>query len=205
MIKLTAIQAVGYPVILALIYFWLGIADRSIWQVLLSFVLGLVIVAATAWLTGQALGMPLRRYLPWFAALVTVIGCAWWLNSYRPSVGLSIASHLTLWLRKPVKPETAGAVYTGLLWLLGTAGVLSLLPFAAGSRQALRDWRYWAMAAVLVLAGLTVPSLLVHWVPKLPGFAAQTASLAVRFILAYAIALAIWLALAKAPGRFRSA
>ena len=34
--KTVAIQAVGYLVLLPLIYAWFGIADRSVWQVLLS-------------------------------------------------------------------------------------------------------------------------------------------------------------------------
>ena len=42
-------------VLLALVYGWLGIADRSAWQVLLSGLLGLAIVFGAVWLIASAL------------------------------------------------------------------------------------------------------------------------------------------------------
>ena len=41
--KSVAIQAVGYLVLLALLYAWFGIADRNVWQLALSVLWGLVI------------------------------------------------------------------------------------------------------------------------------------------------------------------
>jgi hypothetical protein len=210
MVKRLLIQAGGYLALAALIYEWLGIADRSVWQVLLSAVLGLGILFGAVWLIGSALagsaGFPLRRMARvalWVAAIAAVVGFAMWLGSYRARAGLSVASHLTLWFRHPVKPQSMGAVYFTLVWIAGIAGVLALLPFAgraasgAGAGRAWRDWRYWAPCAVLVAAGYWLPGLLVAWVPGFKGFGMQTASLLVRFAVAYAIALAAWLGIAR--------
>ena len=98
-----------------------------------------------------------------------------------------------------VKPQTMGTLYAVLLWIAGAAGVLALLPRAVQARPTLR---YWIGSALLLLAGIWLPGLIVGWVPKFTSFGAQTASMIVRFALAYAIALAAWLAitaLARGP------
>ena len=206
--KTIAIQACGYLVLLALVYEWLGISDRSVWQVLLSAVLGLAIVFGAVWLVGSALAAEpfslrrLPRYLIWIAAIAAVIACCVWLAGYRPRVGFSIASHLTLWFRRPIKPQTMGTLYAGLLWIVGAAGVLALLPKAVQARPTLR---YWIGSALLLLAGIWLPGLIVGWVPKFTSFGAQTASMIVRFTLAYAIALAAWLSITALARGSRSA
>jgi hypothetical protein len=213
-------QFAGYGVLVALIYTWLAISDRSVLQVLLSAVLAIGIAAGAAWLFGDALAGPscfetrrLPKLLFWLLLAAIVIVCGLWLADYRTRVGLSIASRLTLWLRRPVKPPIAGAVYAMLLRALIAAAVLAILPFASqaaeGTRRtaaaALRSWRYWAACAVLVTAGFYLPGLLVTWVPKLSGLFAQVASMLVRFAAAYLIAVAAWLAIAASARRFRYA
>ena len=203
-----AIQACGYLVLLALVYGWLGIADRSTWQVVLSGLLGLAIVLGAVWLIASALAAEplslrrLPRFLIWIAAAAAVIACCVWLAGYRPRVGFSVASHLTLWFRRPVKPQTMGTLYVGLLWIAGAAGVLALLPRAVKARPTLR---YWLSSALLVLAGIWLPGLLIGWVPKFQSFGAQTSSMILRFALAYTIALAAWLAIAALARSSRSA
>jgi hypothetical protein len=173
--KTVAIQAGGYLLLLAAVYAWLGIADASGWQVLLSGGLGLAIVCGAVWLIGSAVGAPIRKSLPWLlTAAVAVAACVWLSGRLK---------------------------YTAPLWIAGTAAMLAILPMAGGAAPVLRRWRYWTTAAALAAAGLLLPWLLVTWVPKLPGFGAQTASLIVRFTLAYAIALASWLMLASLPRR----
>jgi hypothetical protein len=206
--KTAAIQALGYPVLLALIYAWFGIGDRSAWQLLLSAVLGCAIVFGAVWLIASALAAEpvsprrLGGFLLWIAAAAAVVACCVWLVGYRPRLGFSVASHLTQWFRKPVKPQTMGSIYAWLIWIAGVAGVLAILPLAVKARP---TWRYWTTAALLAVAGLVLPGLLVGWVPKFESFGAQTASMVVRFALAYAIALASWLAIAASARRSRSA
>ena len=71
--KTVAIQAPGYLLLLVLIYAWFGIADRSVWQVLLSGVLAVAIVCAMVWLIAQALAVPLKKALPWVVVIVSII------------------------------------------------------------------------------------------------------------------------------------
>jgi len=212
------IQAGGYLLLLALLYEWLGIGDRSTAQVLLSGLLGAAILLGAVWLLGHALApaLSLRRwpvFLAWVVVLALAVGGAIWLAGYRSRVGLSVASHLTLWFRRPVKPQSMASLYGALVCIVGTAVVLALLPLASaaaegarqGARSALRQWRYWAGCAVMIAAGYWLPGLLLGWVPKFSGFGAQTASLIVRFSLAYVIALAAWLEIAWLARCFRSA
>jgi hypothetical protein len=203
MTKHIGIQAAGYLILLALIYEWLGIGDRSVLQVLLSAVLGAAIVLGAAWLIARALDpkCTLRRlpkFLLWMLAAAAVAGIAIWLESYRPRVALSVASRLTLWFRHPVKPQTIGAIYAGFLSVTAIAAILALL-----SIRGTRHWRYWAGCAVMIAAGYWLPSWLIGWVPKCSSFAAQTASWILRFTAAYAIALAAWLEIASLARRFR--
>jgi hypothetical protein len=211
-------QAGGYMALAILTYEWLGIADRSVWQVLLSALLGLVILFGAVWLIGGALagaaGWPLRRMgrvALWVLAIAAVIGCAMWLGNFRARVGLSVASQLTQWFRHPVKPQAMGALYGWLLWIAAVAGVLSLLPFASRaargetSGRPWREWRYWAACGLLAAAGYWLPGLLAGWVPGFKGFGMQTASMIVRFMLAYLVALAAWLAIAWLARGSRSA
>ena len=213
-------QLAGYVTLITLTYTWLAISDRSVLQVVLSAVLAIGIISSAAWLLGDALAGPSRfetRRLPkllfWLVLAAVVILCGFWLADYRTRVGVNIASHLTLWLRRPVKPQIAGAVYAVLLRVVIAAAVLAILPFASqaaeGTRRsaaaALRSWRYWAACAVLVAAGFYLPGLLVTWVPKLSGLFAQVASMLVRFTAAYLIAVAAWLAIAASARRFRYA
>ena len=216
--RIVAIQAGGYLLLLSLFYAWLGIADRSVSQVLLSAVLGIAIVAGALWLIAGALagpeGFALRRMpkvVMWLAAAALAGVACIWLASYRPRVGLHVASQLTQWFRRPVKPSSIGALYVALLWTAGGAGVLALLPFASRAASggkttavsALRQWRYWIAGAAAGAAGFLFPTLLIGWVPKFQGFAAQSASLLARFAVAYTLALAAWLALAALARRFR--
>lgn len=204
MSKLVAVQAGGYLVLLALIYEWFGIADRNAWQLVLSLMLGIAIVFGAAWLIASALTAELvsvrrlRAPLIWVVAAAAVVAVCVWLAGYRSNVGLSVASHLTLWFRKPVKPDTMGAIYAWLIRIVATVGVLAIVPPAVKARP---SRRYWIAAILLALGGWLLPALLVNWVPKFESFGAQTASMIVRFALAYAIALGAWLAIGTAARR----
>ena len=215
-----ALQLIGYAALLALIYTWLGIADRSIWQVLLSLLLGAAIVFGTVWLFGAALAAPARfelRRLPklilWLLVAAALIIGATWLAGYRPTAGAKLAARLTLWFRHPVKPQLMGSVYVTFLWIAGAAAVLAVLPFASGAAEglyrgaasALRERRYWLGCALAVLAGVWLPRLLAGWVPKAQSLNGQFASMLIRLGLAYVIAVAAWLALARLARFYRSA
>lgn len=101
--------------------------------------------------------------------------------------------------------------FSRLYWLAGLPLIFAFLPLASQAAgggfsrgdalRVLREWRYWAAGAVLLAVGAYLPYKLVWWVPQVGGLTAQATSLAVRFLLAYALAVLSWLALAAVIGR----
>jgi hypothetical protein len=53
----------------------------------------------------------------------------------------------------------------------------------------------------LAVAGVYLPYKLIGWHPQISGLAMQTASLAVRFAIAYLLAVGAWLILASLLAR----
>jgi hypothetical protein len=58
--------------------------------------------------------------------------------------------------------------------------------------------------ALLAIVGLAAPYALIAWRPELPGFAAQTLSLALRFGLAFVVAVTAYLAIVSLLAATRS-
>ena len=80
-----------------------------------------------------------------------------------------------------------------------------LLPLAARiSAEGLRGmfrmvWRarYFAWFVLLAAVGAYLPYVLIEWHPGVAGFALQTVSLGVRFLVAYVLAVTAWLTMAS--------
>ncbi len=196
---LLAAQLAGNAVLLLLGYWWLSLPDRTVWQVALSVLVALVIIFAALWLHAAALaafhpqpppgGLAWRalRRLPLFLIcllLVAAVSVALlWLAAWRPSTQLGVAA-LALALL-PLISQAAGGGFS--------------------ARVALRipgQWRYWNIGVVIfVLAGAYFPYRLIWWIPEVGSFAAQAASVIVRFGLAYVLAVTAWLLLAALIGR----
>jgi hypothetical protein len=122
------------------------------------------------------------------------------------------ASWLTLKLQKPVSPATTFQAYSWLLWILRWVAVpVVLLP--VGVRAALagfeafrwsslrRGWRTfqraraWLLYLGVLLIGLLLPDWIASWVPKVQGIGIETASMVIRFGVAYVLAVVSWLVL----------
>ena len=213
------IQAGGYLLLGLAFYEWLAIPDRAIWQLLITAVTGAAILFAALWLIGNALILPAPfswRRMPklalWVLAATAIVEVAMWLADMRLGVSLA-ASSLTLLLRRPVRPATMGSLFLVLLWIAATWLVLAVLPFAAAAAaggsvkigQVVRHWRYFTASAIITVALLKLPAMLVGWVPEPASLFLQTLSMVLRFTLAYALALGGWLALGAQARRFRSA
>ncbi|MBI1896135.1 MAG: hypothetical protein HYS04_06300 [Acidobacteria bacterium] len=218
------IQALGLAMVLAGCWLWLGIPDERTWQVALAGLGALALAAFAAWLAGVALAafqaaptlaafrsalQRLPRLLPWTLLIVALAAAAVYLGSYDQRLTAYTASAATKWLQKPVKPESIHSIYPALRWL--AFAVLALLVFpwmppsrAPGSRPR-RQWRYWAWAAAAIALGTYLPYKLVWWVPPTGSFAAEVASVLLRFGLAYLMAVAAWLLLARTVARFSAA
>jgi hypothetical protein len=152
--------------------------------------------------------------------MVFVLAVSWLilqLLDYRDSVSNTIASWLTLRLRRPIAPSSVGWVYAWLVWLAAfVKWPFMLLPWAesaANSGLAAYRWenlkrpartarrpRYWLQCLALLAVGAIIPCLLVSWTPPVKGIPAETASLIVRFLAAYVIAVTAWLLMASNLG-----
>jgi hypothetical protein len=190
--KLVAVQAAGNLALFALFYLWLSMPEATVAQVAASLLLGFVLVLGAITLHGMGLaafyseaGMPWRhtlrrlpRLLPWGLAM-----------------DLLLCLSLYLWV------ETDGWPF----WLLPVIGILALLPCASSAVRSseapevqgvIQGWRYWTASAMLFGSGGALAWILVGWAPSAGGLVSQALSMAVRFGLAFAVALLAWLAVA---------
>jgi len=225
--KLLGAHLAGNALLLWAVYALLGMGDQTVWQLVISALLAVVVLFAAMWLhgtalaafhgVGQAPGLPwaslrrLPKLLPWVLLAAALLAVAVWLAGYGPRVTVYLSSRFTLWLRTPVSPQKVDWIFPALLRSVCLIGWLALLPLASqaagggfSKRQALQiagSGRYWLACAVLVLAGIYLPGRLIWWVLPVPGLLLETLSMLVRFCLAYALAIAAWLTLAAVIGR----
>lgn len=223
--RLGLLHFAGNAALIALIYGWLGIGDAAAWQLFATVVLGLLILIAGLWLHAgsfvwfreqqpSALAPVFRSALsrlPAFAAVGVLALLAYWLlfwldaRAYPPAA--SLASWLTFHLRRPAPPVRMYEAFHAILWTVRWLVLPAfLLPLA--SAASVHSWMgfrgvgwpawprfYWLKCIGLTLAAFYLPAKLIHWVPAFPGIGMQTASLTVRFLAAYLLFLAGWLAL----------
>lgn len=209
--------------LLGLGYYWLGVGEARITALLGSFVIALVLFCATSWIYGAAFVFfeerqivpayrtALRNLVPLTLAMLVALGIYYLLvrwADYSENPASTLASYLTLKLRKPVSPAGVLRAFNAVLWVVRwvIAPVL-LIPVLANAASrgwsafrgigalALR-WFYWIAAPLLLLGALWVPLRLLGWVPHMGSFSAEMASFVVRALLAYLLFVAGWLVLA---------
>lgn len=182
----------GYPFVMWLVWIWLGVAERDPGDLILSFLLALGIVAALTALVWIVFGGSVWRALAFVLSIMTLTIAMSLLPSW--SVPLNQWGAKFKWL------------YPWLLRAVTLALMAVILPVVLmGTSVLLRKWRYWAAWGALTVGVYVVPALLVRWVPEFPSLAAQTASMVVRFGLAYLIALATLTAFARFVRRMAEA
>lgn len=219
--RLWLLQAAGNALLFWCAFTWLGIRDSRASQLVETVLLGLAIVLPWLWLQdgtfaycgdrSQGLWGAFRRgarTLAIFAAVVIVFAVVFWslglLEDPLRNAGQRTASWLTFHLRKPIKPATWIRTYLAVLWAVRWLILPAVfLPMAAGAalngakglrRRAPRV--FWLQYLAALLIGLYVPSVLLGWVPKLTGTAAQVMSFGLRLGLAYALLISAWVAVA---------
>jgi hypothetical protein len=223
--RLYLLHFFGNAALAVLIYEWLGIPDAKALDLAATFVLGLSILFFALWLQSGSLvwfrdQQPAElkpsfqsalRKLPAFAVAVLLTLILYWLINWLETITYSPATHfaswLTLKLRVPVPParmyEGVQAGIWAVRWLIAPAYVLPFLSAAAahgwlafrgtGHRDSPRY--YWLKCVALTLVIVYIPALLIHWTPELKTIPMETASLAIRFLAAYLIFEAAWVAL----------
>lgn len=216
--KLWLANAAGNALLLAAVYGWLGIPERSTAQLALSAVLGAAILFAAAWLhtatfrtfsAGKAAGA--LRHVPAFLTCVLAGLLLWlallWVESRFPAWSAWTASALTYRLRRPVRPEGVRRALDAVAWMLGWVAIpLLLLPRASAAaaqgfgglvtRGAPR--RFYLDYLIALAVGAWLPWRLVHWTPEFSSFFVQVASFVLRFGAAWILAVTAWLWIAWA-------
>jgi amino acid transporter len=151
----------------------------------------------------------LRDWLPAAVLVAFLFAILGWLavlwKSALPDMTLAVASWLSLHLRRPVDPyrmqrRAENLVFIGPWFLL----VVVWLPLAASAllgergpwKSAARAWksgRYWLATLVCVAVGHLGFWKLADWVPHVNGIPGESASMVVRLVVGYVIALGSWL------------
>ena len=180
-------QLGGNLVLAALAWGWLNLPEGAVVQVLASAALALVILVGALWLHGVTLAaFRSPAGVPWIGALKRVpLLAAWTLVAGGAAYALPGVAVLAVFL-----------VWVPLASVCATPGARP-----AAALKVFRDWRYYAGFAVWMVTGLYLPVRLVWWIPLVKGVAAETASMAARFLLAYLFAITSWRLLAALAGR----
>jgi hypothetical protein len=176
--KIWLLQFICNALLIFAFYEWLGVRDSRISQLVISFVLGVAIIAGTVFLHSRTFHIkPLH-----FGLALLIFAAICWGLSMLPldKPGLWIASTLTHSLRKPVKPTTVTAILNAARWFVQWIVVPLIL-----LRN--RSPKFWIQFAAVVAAGFLVPSLLIHWTPRLTSTALQLVSFILRFGIAYCL------------------
>lgn len=157
-----AVQVFGYPLLVWLVWIWFGIAERNVMEILGSVVLGCAIIAGVAWLLAAAFDGTLEVRGSWTRSLVFVVAAL-------------VIGGAGWWLTR--KPYPIALI------------ALLIPPLYVGSWRVLRNWRYWAAIVLLAAVGFYFPWRTATWVPGAESFAGQMASMVVRFLVGYLIAI----------------
>lgn len=191
--------------LLALGYYWLGLAESRAATLAWSAFVALFFAALLCWTYGAAFACleenpwrtALRNLLPLAAAAILVTAVYVLLSaldSASTKPASQIASWLTLKTRKPVRPLSILRVFQTVIWVLWWVVVpVFVLPLL--SRVANRGWRgfrftrstrsQWVITPVLLLLGLWAPLKLIGWVPRFGGFGLEAMSFLLRAAIAY--------------------
>jgi hypothetical protein len=158
--------------------FWLP--DSRVWGVALSALLGAVVIGGGLWLIGAALLYYQNPGPIWRESLRRIPALLAWMAVFALAIWGSLKLKAPAWL-----------------WILPAILLLQLaLPMKSPGRA-----RFFLDTALLAAAGVYLPYKLIGWHPQLSGLAMQTASLAVRFAVAYLLAVSAWLILASLLAR----
>jgi hypothetical protein len=177
------ILLLGYPVVMWLVWLWLGVPERDVSDLLLSAGLAVAIVAGLTALVWVVFGGSPWRALGFVLSIMTI------------TIVTSMIPSRVVAVEKLSAVRWAGPFLLRALTVLLMAAVLPIV--LMGTASLLYRWRYWGAWAVLTVGVYVIPKYLVDWVPELQSLSGQTASLIVRFGAAYLIALATFTGFAR--------
>jgi hypothetical protein len=183
-----ALQALAVALWAALAMSWYWLPDSKTWGVATAALLAGVVIVGAVWLIASTFVFYRRAHAGDDVRLAAVYRE----GLRRSPVLLPWAAILVLELWMTLRPSVPR-------WFWIVVPMFLLPPAARMAAEGLRGlfrnaWRvrYFAQFAVLASVGVFLPYVLVGWHPSLPGVALQTASLAMRFLAAYLLAMASW-------------
>lgn len=195
-ILLFLVQTIGYAVVAFLVWMWLGISDSSVLALAGSSMLIVLIAGGLVLLLATAFAASLYDLSHWRGALLllflgaVLIAAGVWLNSYGPRVTNYLAAMGAKASNRVVRPQSIAWIYPGVIAALSLAIFFALLPrLIMGLSRAAKLWQYWVLCPIALLIGVYIPWRLIWWVPKASTLAMQTTSMALRFKLAYLLAV----------------
>jgi hypothetical protein len=211
---LWAIHVIANAALLVAMYGWLSIPDRTVLDLILSAIVAVSIVLLASWLHAGTLEFfrlnrdlaeasvraslrpSIRRigiFALWLLVLCAAVVLVLQLRGHLDPPSNWIASALTFRLRRPVRPAWISAILSFLVGVVAFIVVpMALLQFWKRKWS----WKYFLIYIALFIVGAYLPYRLIWWVPKLSGIYGQAASMAVRFSVAYLLAVTAWLLLA---------
>lgn len=221
--RLTALHLVGNAALLTCAALWLLVPEARLWQLAVAALSAVVLLFLFLWLHAGTLayasdpgpGKLLAAFrgglrgMGWLlVGLAALFTCMWVVAGWSDSLWQT-SGYLYSKAPSALRPLGGNTGYrrfgeyllTILFWYILPGLLLPVIAakvtgatFRQGLRTLLR-WRYWLVLAFIVLVGVWLPELLLQW--KLgAGLSGETASLAARFVTAYAIATAAWLSAA---------
>ena len=197
------IQFLGVILLALATWAFLNTPDRRVWQVALTGLLALTAFLIATWLINANFGGGLSR-LPFVAGILALfLILLWFVDASYPAnwnAATWLASAITMSRKKALAPENVIVWITNLetfvQWIVLPVLALPLVSRATGIRRR----SFWRCAGLYVLAfllGALVPHYIVHWVPKIPGFWPQMASMVIRFLVAYVLLITGWVLLGR--------
>jgi len=229
--RLVVLHIVGNALLLTGAALWLLVPEEHVWQLVFAVVSALLVVFLFVWLHAGTLiyaadpapekllaaFRPRVRSLAWLLFGVMILyACLWVVASWSDSLAQA-SGYLYSKAPSALRPIRGGSTYYQLgayllailFWYVLPA---MLLPWTAAKvtgrsfRQGLKallNWRYWLGMAAAACVGVWLPQLLLQWKPG-TGLSQETASIAIRLAVAYALATAAWLTTAGLLGYFVS-
>jgi hypothetical protein len=177
---------------------WFWLPDSKTWGVILSAVGAFPAIGGAVWWIAAGFIFYRRAHAGGDLRLSAVYSQALRRSPALFAWVLLLAAAIWLALR----PPAIRWIWIGVLLLLAPYAVYVTadgpgILFRPSSYRILCRPRYYAQFAALALAGILLPYVLIAWHPPLPGLALQTVSIAVRFLIAFELAIIAWLILAS--------
>jgi hypothetical protein len=175
------LHVVGNGILLALIYEWLWIPDRTVTHLVISALTGLAIIGLALLLHGgtlahfralhsggpsswvSAFGFSLSRltaFALWTLILVVALGFVFWMGGYEERVANWLSSFLTFRLRRPVTPAAVAWTFSWII-MIASVVVLPALLLPAGSQAAREGFSGLSWSGIK--RSLRLPRRLRYW------------------------------------------